>query len=264
VLVLAGLGAAYFLTRDDDEPAATTSAATTSATTAAERVPVPDVVGQTVDEATAAVQAAGFEVEIALVPSDESAGNVVAQDPAAGDEAEEGSSVRLNVAREPDETTTTAPATTPPATTATTSPTTTAPPEPQPAIVPDVVGQELADAARSFADEGLRVSVRYVPSNEAQGRVVAQAQPAGTELRRGDTVQVNVSNGAEPQPAGNVPRVVGQSLADARSALDAAGYEVLAVNLQDEVRNEDRVVSQTPGGGASVPRGSLVVLYVTR
>jgi hypothetical protein len=54
--------------------------------------------------------------------------------------------------------------------------TTTAPPEP--ATVPDVVGDELADAAKAFGDEGLKVAVRYVPVERAAGRVVAQAQPA--------------------------------------------------------------------------------------
>jgi serine/threonine-protein kinase len=225
---------------------ATTGAATTAAPESAQ---VPEVVGLPSSEATSRLREAGFEVELVEVPSQEPAGTVVAQNPSAGSEAERGADVRLNVAQQP---------------AGSTQPTTTAAPEPQPASVPDVVGQELADATRAFADEGLKVSVRYVPSNEAQGRVVAQAQPAGTELRRGDTVQVNVSNGAEPQPAATVPGVVGRPLAGARRALEAAGYEVLAVNLEDEVRNEDRVSSQTPGGGASVPRGSLVVLYVAR
>ena len=81
----------------------------------------------------------------------------------------EGSSVRLNVA----EAATPAPTTTEPETTA---PTTTAAPEP--ADVPDVVGQELADAARAFNEEGLKVAVVYVPSNEPAGSVVAQARAA--------------------------------------------------------------------------------------
>jgi eukaryotic-like serine/threonine-protein kinase len=323
VLVLAGLAAAYFLTRDDEPEATTTttsarevavprvvglqedraleelrdaglegevdrrssrepegvvigqnpaagteldegetvqldvsggqSAGTTTGETTTEpsTARVPEVVGLRSSEATSRLREEGFGVRLVQVPSQEPAGTVVAQSPSAGADVERGSEVRLNVARQPE-------GSTQPATTAEPEP------EPQPASVPDVVGQELADAARAFANEGLKVSVRYVPSNEAQGRVVAQAQPAGTELRRGDTVQVNVSNGAEPQPAATVPRVVGRPLADARRALEAAGYEVLAVNLEDEVRNDDRVVSQTPGGGASVPRGSLVVLYASR
>jgi serine/threonine-protein kinase len=240
-------GGAVQLDVSTGQAAGTTTGATTTA--APETAQVPEVVGLPSSEATSRLREAGFEVRLVEVPSQEPAGTVVAQNPSAGSEAERGSDVRLNVAQQPE---------------GSTQPTTTAAPEPRPASVPDVVGEELADATRAFADEGLKVSVRYVPSNEAQGRVVAQAQPAGTELQRGDTVQVNVSNGAEPQPPATVPGVVGRPLADARRALESAGYEVLAVNLQDEVRNEDRVSSQTPGGGAAVSRGSLVVLYVTR
>jgi serine/threonine-protein kinase len=265
VLVAGGLGAAYLLTRDDDdEPSATTSAATTSGTTttAAQQATVPDVVGDTVGEATASVQRAGFEVAIVLVPSDEPAGQVVAQEPAPGTEHEEGTSVRLNVA-EPATGTTTAATTTPPATTTAPAATTSPPPQPQPATVPEVVGQELADAARSFADEGLKAAVRYVPSQEAQGRVIAQAQPAGTQRKRGDTVQVNVSIGAEPQTAATVPRTAGQTLERGRDVLEQAGFEVLALGVGDrEVRNESRILSQSPGAGASIPRGSLVLVYV--
>ena len=49
--------------------------------------------------------------------------------------------------------------------------------------MPDVVGQELADAARAFSEEGLKVAVVYVPSNEPAGSVVAQARPPGAELQ---------------------------------------------------------------------------------
>lgn len=224
--------------------------ATTGATTApAEAVRVPEVVGASVSDATERLQAAGLGVRLVQVPSDEPEGTVVGQSPAAGAEAERGSDVRLNVAEQP--------------TTTTTATTTTAPPEPQPATVPEVVGQELAQAARAFAEEGLKVSVRYVPSREAQGRVVAQAQPAGTERRRGDTVQVNVSEGAEPAEDASVPAVAGQRLDEARQALDAAGFEVLAIDLAGEVRNGDRVASQSPAGSATIPRGSLVLLYLT-
>src|SRR6185436_6288078 len=139
---------------------------------------------------------------------------------------------------------------------------TTAAPEPKPATVPDVVGKELADAARDFADEELKVAVKYVPSSEPQGRVVAQAQPAGTERKRGDTVQLNVSVGAQPAEDTAVPDVVGQHQDQGRRALESAGFEVLALNLNGEVRNEGPIASQAPKGGANVPRGSLVILYV--
>ena len=255
VLVLAGLAAAYFITRDDDEPAASTTAPTVSTATAttnttAAMARVPDVVGTTSSEATATLRDAGFEANVVAVPSDKPSGQVVAQSPAAGTDAPEGSTVRLNVAQAA--TTTTAPATTiaPPATTA----------PPEPATVPDVVGDELADAAEAFGDEGLKVAVQYVPSSEPQGRVVAQAQPAGTERSRGDTVQVNVSTGPDPAPAVEVPDVAGVQENDARKSLERAGFEVL--DIEFEGNRSGVVISQSPRGGASIPRGSLVILYV--
>lgn len=223
-------------------------------------VTVPDVVGTTSSEATATLTDAGLRVNVVGVPSDEPSGTVVAQNPVAGKKAKAGSIVRLNVAQAPGETATQPGATTAPPPATTQRPATTAPPAR--ATVPEAVGKELAVAAQEFANAGLRVAVQYVPSNEAAGRVIAQAQPAGTERRRGDTVQLNVSIGAEPAAATSVPDIVGQRQDEARRALERAGFEVLALNLDGEVRNQSAVASQTPSGGASIPRGSLVLLYV--
>jgi len=270
LLVLVGLGAVYFLSRDDDDDQATatpTAATTTATTTAVETVSVPDVVGTTSSEATETLRNANLEVNLVSVPSDRSPGTVIAQSPAAGTEQPEGTSVRLNVAEAAGTTTgaTTQTETTGTSTPATTTAptTTTAPAPPRTATVPDVVGEELASAARSFADEGLKVAVAYVPSSEAAGRVVAQAQPPGTDRTRGDTVQLNVSEGANPQADASVPGVVGQQLDRARSALEQPGFEVLALTVGDrEIENKRSVLSQSPGSGASVPRGSLVLVYV--
>lgn len=222
-------------------------------------VDVPDVVGTTSSEATATLRDADLEANIVSVPSQRPAGTVLAQSPAAGESVEAGTQVRLNVAEAPVATTTQGSTTTQDTTTQDTTTT----PAPASATVPDVVGAELADGARDFGDEGLKVAVRYVPSSEAQGRIVAQARPAGTELREGDTVQVNVSTGADPAPATEVPRVMGAEEERARTLLEDAGFEVLAIELEtaDETK-VGRVLSQSPGGGASVPQGSLVLLYV--
>lgn len=254
VLVLAVLGTVYFLSRDDDDDAATT----TAATTAAQQVTVPDVVGRTVDDATTAMEAVGLEVSVVQVPSGVEPGTVVAQAPGGGNEVEDGTTVSLKVARPLDETTTAPPATTAP------PPTTTAPPQPQPGVVPDVVGQAAADAAKAFAAEGLHVDLNYVASDEPAGTVVAQAQDPGTELQRGDFVQVNVAAGPDATEWVSLPDVVGLPLDEARTRLERAGFEVLAINLNDEIRNSDRVGGQSPVASAAIPRGSLVVLYVSR
>jgi eukaryotic-like serine/threonine-protein kinase len=216
----------------------TTTGQTTTGqtTTAPQTVRVPEVVGRTSSEASATLRDAGFEVALVQVPSNDQPGSVVAQNPPAGAEAERGSEVRLNIAEAP----------------------------PEPSVVPDAVGLPAADAAGAFGEQGLRVALRYVPSNEAAGTVVAQARPAGTELDRGATVQVNVSVGAQPAANAPVPDVAGQPLDEARETLSGAGFEVLALNLSEDVRRTDTVERQTPAARASVPRGSLVVLYVRR
>ena len=107
------------------------------------------------------------------------------------------------------------------------------------------------------------MSVAFVPSQEPFGRVVAQAQPAGTELERGDTVQLNVSTGADPAERATVPRAAGQRLDEGRRTLEQAGFEVLALTIgDDEIRNESTIASQSPGAGASIPGGALVLVYV--
>jgi serine/threonine-protein kinase len=92
--------------------------------------------------------------------------------------------------------------------------------------------------------------------------VVAQAREAGTELERGETVQVNVSIGPDPAPEASVPDVVGSPQSDARSRLASAGFEVLSLEILGSPAQVGDVISQTPGGNASIPRGSLVILYV--
>ena len=105
---------AYFFTRDDDNDETTTTS--TVATTTAQ-VTVPDVVGTTSSEATATLRGAGLDANLVSVPSDRSPGTVVAQNPSAGEEVSDGSTVRLNVA----EAAKPAPATTAPETTAPTT-----------------------------------------------------------------------------------------------------------------------------------------------
>lgn len=222
-------------------------------------VAVPDVVGTTSSQATKTLRDAGFEVNLVPVPSEEAAGTVLAQNPAAGAEAPKGTAVRLNVAQAPGETT---PATTGGGGGTTTAPRGTTQAQPQRTTVPEALGKELAPAAREFARAGLKVAVQYVPSEEQAGRVVAQAQPAGTERNRGDTVQLNVSLGSDPAEAASVPDVVGDRQEQGRRTLEQAGFEVLALALEGQVRRESVVASQSPAGRASVARGSLVLLYV--
>jgi beta-lactam-binding protein with PASTA domain len=60
-----------------------------------------------------------------------------------------------------------------------------------------------------------------------------------------------------------VPAGTGQPQTVGRAALDQAGFEVLALTLgDDEIKNESKILSQSPAGGASIPQGALVLVYV--
>ena len=128
-----------------------------------------------------------------------------------------------------------------------------------PATVPDVAEADVTDAAQQLADEGLRVAVKYVPSNEPRGRVIGQSRPPGTELQRGEAVSLNVSVGPSPPSNVTVPDAAEQTEADGRAALERAGFEVLTINVP--AVTDDIVVSQSPSAADRVPRGSLVILY---
>jgi hypothetical protein len=67
---------------------------------------------------------------------------------------------------------------------------------------------------------------------------------------------------ATPAPV-DVPDVVGRRLQAATAALRAAGFEVAVVRVTTEVRRQvSRVISQSPGGGQTAPRGSTVTIRV--
>ena len=64
-------------------------------------VEVPEFVGQTEDDAREQLTNLGLGANVVEVPSSEPAGTVVAQNPAGGSTAREGSTVRLNVSAGP-------------------------------------------------------------------------------------------------------------------------------------------------------------------
>ena len=253
VLVLAGIGAAFYLADDDDEePSATattstqptttspttTSATTEPTTTAVATTQVPDLVGVQSADAQETLREAGLRANVHTVPSSQPSGAVVAQNPAAGAEVEEGSAVRLNVSA----------GGTPPA-------------PPEPATVPDVVGLAQTDAVRALQDAGLKAAVQLVPSQEPAGDVVAQAREPGASLERGDTVQINVSTGPDPAPSSAVPDVVGLGEEEARDELTGAGFRVQVLKV-DAPAQRGRVVDQQPAGEA--PEGWEITLTVGR
>src|SRR5262249_45656290 len=82
----------------------------------------------------------------------------------------------------------------------------------------------------------------------------------GTTVLVGSTVDVNVSTG--PKQVG-VPGVVGQPYENAAGQLKGAGFGVSRVD-EANAAPEGQVVSQSPGAGATVAKGSTVTLTVSK
>ncbi|MFI9026041.1 Stk1 family PASTA domain-containing Ser/Thr kinase [Streptomyces sp. NPDC053560] len=123
--------------------------------------------------------------------------------------------------------------------------------------VPDVVGDERADAADELREAGFRVKIAAQPvySPEDKGTVARQSPGEGKTLGEGDTVTLTLSKG--PQLV-EVPDVEGEKAADAKKTLEDAGFEV-------EVKKpflfpSDTVDSQSVDAGDTAPKGSTVTI----
>jgi beta-lactam-binding protein with PASTA domain/tRNA A-37 threonylcarbamoyl transferase component Bud32 len=198
---------------------------------------VPGVIGQQLEDAQAAIEAAGFTVRIESQEKDNAEENeVVDQDPDPRTEAPTGSEVTLFVNSGPGS-----------------------------VDVRDVRGRTEADATSLLEDDGFVVTVRQQADDDvAAGRVVGTDPPAGSSRPRGSTITLIVSSGPEAKNA-TVPGVVGLSEANATSVLENAGF-VVDVQEQEVITptDEGRVISQSPNAGASRPEGSTVTITVGR
>ena len=127
--------------------------------------------------------------------------------------------------------------------------------------IPDVIGSDEADARSELTEAGLKVEIaaeRVTSSEYDKGQVVRQTPKSGGPAAEGDTVTLTLSKGPEMI---EVPDVVGDSVDDARRALEGAGFEV------DEDRGlfgifGDEVKSQSVEGGRTAPKGSTITIKI--
>jgi eukaryotic-like serine/threonine-protein kinase len=126
--------------------------------------------------------------------------------------------------------------------------------------VPNVKGKSRDDAIGTLSASGLKFKVRDVYSKEDEGTVIAQYPTPGARVRKGSTVQINVSRGLQPI---GVPSVVGQPYESAASQLQAAGFAVARRDV-DSDQPKGNVVAQDPAGGAQAARGATVTLSVSK
>lgn len=217
---------------------------------------IPNVVGQPLSSARAALRGAGLVAAVFDVPSAQPKGTVVAQHPAANTKVARGSKVRINVS-------TGSAGQTPTTAGTTTRGTTTTTPAAKTVRVPKVVGLQQSAAQRRLNAAGLGSRVVYIASPKPAGQVIGQSPAAGTQAKRGSKVRIDVALGSNPGPQANVPDVVGQDQQTATSTLRNAGFtvQVITVPATDPSQN-GVVVDEQPAAGSKAPKGSQVTIYV--
>ena len=139
------------------------------------QVEVPDVSGLSQEDAERVLTERGFTVDTVTRPADQDqVGTVLEQSPAAGEQADVGSTVNLIIAGEPG-----------------------------PATVPNVEGQTSDQAQQALSAEGFGVRVQKIASADvAEGRVIRTDPEANSEVDAGTTITIIVSTGPEePAPS---------------------------------------------------------------
>jgi serine/threonine-protein kinase len=126
--------------------------------------------------------------------------------------------------------------------------------------VPDVTGLTRDSAEARLRDEGLEVAVHEQESDVPEGDVISQSPGAGAKLTRGDTVTITVSTG---RPQVDVPDVVGVKEGTATARLSAAGLTPVRQERTVTDPSQDGVViEQRPGAGTQVDQGRQVVIVI--
>jgi beta-lactam-binding protein with PASTA domain/predicted Ser/Thr protein kinase len=282
VLLLAGGGvAAYLLTRPVKKV-------------------VPNVTTEMLNVATTTLQNDGFGVSVINVTNGNPSGTVIAQDPQGGTKANENSTVSLRVSQGPGTATvpsveglsltkakrlitagglkpgrvqqfssTTFPAgqvtgtdpgagQTPPVGTPVTIFVSSGKPQ---ILVPPVTGQAETDARAQLEAAGFHVlTTTQTSAVVPAGNVISQDPAGNSEAIQGSTVTLVI---AKAPTTASVPSVTGNTAAAATGALTAAGFKVSQQTTDvKQQSNNGKVVSQNPGGGATVNKGSTVTITV--
>ena len=197
----------------------------------AEKVEVPRVTGQQLVQARARLEQAGFEVTETRVRSRLPLDQVIDQDPNAGEEADAGSTVMLEVSNGPGN-----------------------------VRVPSVAKLPQEQAIDELQDVDLKVTTEPQSSEEIRDGFAIRTVPrAGEEVERDTRVTLFVSTGPEQV---TVPDVVGLSRESAEARLSSEGFGV-GVQEQESEESEGQVIAQSPGGSSRVDRGTTVTITVS-
>jgi eukaryotic-like serine/threonine-protein kinase len=198
------------------------------------QVPVPDLKGQSSDEASRLLNQAKLKPSPTQFNDPNCQQNTVTdQTPAANTKVDEGTTVSYKICLGPGQTT-----------------------------VPQLIGLNRAAAEQALAANHLVGKFVDVNSDQPAGNVVDSDPKPATPVKENSTVTVSISKGNQKK----VPPVVGQREADAKAAIVAAGFKVNVIS-QDTTDSTQvgKVINQDPDGGTVAdPAKTTVNIFIGR
>ena len=196
---------------------------------------VPNVTGQTLEQAEATLEQAGYTVGTTTEVFDQNvpSGSVVSTDPAAGTPAAQGTTVNLTVSKGKDQ-----------------------------VQVPDLSGMTADQAKAALQKVGLTAvqGDSKHSSSVAEGKVCDQDPASGTAVDANSTVTFYLSSGPESK---SVPDVTGMSESEATSTLQSAGFTVSTSTQASDSVAKGNVISQSPKSGSKAQTGSKVTIVIS-
>jgi serine/threonine-protein kinase len=196
------------------------------------QVEVTNVVGDEFDVAKRALENDGFTVAdpVEEASDDVPEGEVISQNPEAGEQAEKGSEIELTVSSGPGDVT-----------------------------IPQLTGFQYREAKALLESDkyGLEVRRNNQESSAPKNEVINSNPPGGTEVAKGSTVTLLVSQGQA-----TVPNLVGMDVDDAEDALKDAGLKS-STSEEPSPQPEGIVTAQSVPQGQQRPRGTTIELTVS-
>ncbi|MYX35912.1 MULTISPECIES: Stk1 family PASTA domain-containing Ser/Thr kinase [unclassified Streptomyces] len=194
-----------------------------------EKVDVPDVTGDSFDDAESELKDAGFEVDKQSQTSSEDEGTVLKQDPKGGSKRAKGTTITLTVAVAPEEVT-----------------------------IRDVSNKSKDEATQILKADGLKVVVTEQESpDHAQGTVISTNPTAGSTIKAGETVTLIV---AKPPSTNAMPPVEGKTVAEVNGIAQELGMTLQLAPGSSQDPNAI-VRQQNPRPGTQVKPGDVLIVF---
>ena len=128
--------------------------------------------------------------------------------------------------------------------------------------VPDVKGMTYQQAEKKLTDQGLKIKEgdRVYSAKYEEGEISSQDPDAGTKVKKGAVVTVNISKGASEEA---VPDLIGMKEDEAKKKINKYNFEVGEVKTAKSEKEAGTVIDQDPKAGSEATAGTKINLTIS-